>query len=339
MRVTFDWDVSPLFGWGVYGLNLALEWAGDRDIEARTSGAIKLDGVDALRRRCLADFARRSLAGRGEDLRLCALGNDLVGNGGRVGVAFFEQPLSAAAVERAKWFDLIITGSSWNEQLLRDRGVESVKTILQGVDPTLFHPAPRRGLFRDRFVIFSGGKAEPRKGQDLVVKTFRIFAKKHPEALLVTAWHSPWPGLRAGMDLDLSDLADQVIDVGQVPNALMPGIYRECDVGLFPNRLEGGTNLVAMECMACGVLPLLSGGTGHEDLLKIGGQRITFAEQAVANPHDIIDVLEFVMSAPSAARSSALKGAEAIAAFTWARTASELKGAIAPFVNQQGVAA
>ena len=52
--------------------------------------------------------------------------------------------------------------------------------------------------------------------------------------------------------------ANQFLDRGAVPNALMPPVLREMDVALFPNRSEGGTNLVAMECMACGVPTILS---------------------------------------------------------------------------------
>ena len=32
--VIIQWGISSLFGWGIYGLNLALNWAGDDAIEA-----------------------------------------------------------------------------------------------------------------------------------------------------------------------------------------------------------------------------------------------------------------------------------------------------------------
>jgi glycosyltransferase involved in cell wall biosynthesis len=38
------------------------------------------------------------------------------------------------------------------------------------------------------------------------------------------------------------------------------------DLAIFPNRCEGGTNLVAMETMACGIPCVLSENTGHMDL-------------------------------------------------------------------------
>ena len=56
------------------------------------------------------------------------------------------------------------------------------------------------------------------------------------------------------------------------PNVGMPHVLHEADVALFPNRAEGGTNLVAMECLASGIPTILSANTGHLDLLR--GDRI-----------------------------------------------------------------
>lgn len=340
MKLALDWQLSSYFGWGVYGLNLALEWSGDPSIEARSVLPVQMGNIalDPLRRRALKGFVGRSHQPFPDDaVVLHALGNDLVGHqsqAARIAVIFFEHELSRAAIEKAKRYDLIITGSSWNEQLLREAGVHNVTTILQGIDPTLFHPAPRRGLFADRFVIFSGGKAEPRKGQDLVVKAFRIFAERHPDAMLVTAWHSPWPQLAAGMDLDLREFGDRVIDVGAVPNAMMAPIYRECDVGLFPNRAEGGTNLVAMECIACGVPTILSNNTGHRDLIGRAGVRplrqspgATWSEWGESDVDDIVAVLE-------SARTWSRQLRNPIEDLTWSRTARALKSTVEKVYGQ-----
>lgn len=304
MKIALNWQISSFFGWGVYGLNLALEWANDPTIEA-CAHIGKLDDVvvDRLRRRALMPFVLRSVQPSPADaIMVDALGNGAVGGGDRAKIAaiFLEEPLTADAVEKLKRYDTIVAGSTWNACVLKESGIENVVTIFQGVDRSLFHPAPKRGLYPGKFLIFSGGKAEPRKGQDLVVKAFRIFAKNHPEALLVTAWHSPWHRLANGMDLDLSEVADQVIDVGAVPNAEMAPIYRECDVALFPNRCEGGTNLVAMETIACGIPTILSAGTGHCDLLELPGtiglshrhSRDHWGEWCEASVDEIIATLE-----------------------------------------------
>ena len=337
MRIALDWQISSFFGWGVYGLNLALEWSKDSAIEA--SGEIRNLNedivVDKLRRRALVPFVQRSLRKMPPDAILIQnLGNELGSHHDRkpegVGAIFFEQPLSAKAIEKARHFSCIVAGSTWNAEVLKGYGLDNVVTIFQGVDRSLFHPAPKRGLYPGKFLIFSGGKAEPRKGQDLVVKAFRIFAERHADAMLVTAWHSPWPNLRNGMDLDLSSVADRVIDIGAVPNGQMAPIYRECDVALFPNRAEGGTNLVAMECIACGVPTILSKNTGHLDLVDlpgtwglpcgpINGQWSEWGEPSV---NDIVEALECAYR--NVRPRSGLKEGLPPHFFEWSDAASEL---------------
>jgi glycosyltransferase involved in cell wall biosynthesis len=355
MRIAFDWGVSSFFGWGVYGLNLALEWA---DSDAATLMPVKRAdlAVDALRLRRLEPFLKRSAVARvsppaAGEVRIAALGNDCTAapqryQRARVGVIFFEQPLSRDAIERARRYDTIVAGSVWNAEVLRGYGLDCVELVFQGVDRSLFHPAPRRGLFPDRYVIFSGGKAEPRKGQDLVVKAFRIFAAKYPEAMLVTAWHSPWPQLAQGMDLDLSEFAEgtrpRVVDVGAVPNGAMAPIYRECDVALFPNRAEGGTNLVAMEAIACDVPAIVSHNTGHRDLIGLPGVLPLERQRQVAGAWEEwgeSDVDEIVAALETARRVRALHSQRLRAPvdhrlFRWRDAAAQL-AAIARSVTSQ----
>jgi len=39
-------------------------------------------------------------------------------------------------------------------------------------------------------------------------------------------------------------------------------------VGLFPNRVEGGNNMVLMEYMACGKPAIVSYNSGHTDIVR-----------------------------------------------------------------------
>ena len=388
--VIIQWGISSFFGWGVYGLNLALNWAGDPEIEPLCSLPFADDAfeVDALKRHLLREFCARSAGLRGQLQRcargatqadapvLVALGNDFsqppaahgVRLSGRptVGVVFFEIPrLAPEVVERARGYDAMVAGSRWNAELLGEYGICGVHVVLQGIDPTLFHPAPAAGLLPDRFLIFSGGKLELRKGQDIVLAAFRRFAARHPEALLVTAWHSPWPelartvnasGLVApvvageGGRIDVKAWAAasgidpaRVLDLGAVPNALMPPILREMDVALFPNRAEGGTNLVAMECMACGVPTVLAANTGHLDLIALDACYPLERQRPVAgfgagvgrtagwgeSDLDEIDAqLEAVFTDRAEAGRRGRNAALRMAGLSWARTAQEMKDVV-----------
>ena len=309
-RLGVDWQIGAQSGWGVYGMNLALHCL-------RTGKAFpvlftppSLDGLSAEQNKDLerAFEAHRTVAGKmaehsGEIFNfrhtlLRALGNRLEGSRGReiramhnVGVVFFEDThFDAGALYRGRQFDRIIAGSRWNGEVLRASGLENVSVCLQGVDANLFFPGEKFDALKDRFVVFSGGKLEFRKGQDLVVAAFREFQKRHPDALLVTAWHNHWPQsmleipnaghVRGIPQVDGNGALDvtgwliqnglpenSILDIGLAANADIGKVVRSSDVGLFPNRCEGGTNLVAMETMASGVPVILSANTGHLDLV------------------------------------------------------------------------
>ncbi len=391
-QVVIHWGISSFYGWGVYGLNLALQWMVDPDLQPVASRAIRTSQItlDPLRTLALQEFVGMSaefearlrdqiavdpsprvdvplLVGLGDDFRSQPLEQGAFLEGSpTLGVTFFENSsLSPDAVERARGFPWIITGSTWNEQVLRAHGVDRVTTVLQGIDPTLFHPATRSGLFGSRFLIFSGGKLEFRKGQDLVVAALRGFLRRHPDAVLVTAWHSPWP--QAARSLDQSGKAgpvplnregrlnvvewaarndirsDQIVDLGAIPNSQLPVVLREMDVAVFPNRGEGGTNLVAMECMACGVPVILSANTGHLDLVaddlcfplthqgpvqRPGMPGLSIPGWGESSIEEIEEHLERVYLDRAEALRKAAKGAARLAGLTWERTAQSLKEVI-----------
>ena len=50
----------------------------------------------------------------------------------------------------------------------------------------------RREYFKDRFVIFSGGKFELRKGQDIVIRAVKIMQDRHHDVVLVNSWFNAW---------------------------------------------------------------------------------------------------------------------------------------------------
>jgi len=391
----FDWGVSMLFGWGVYGFNLMRYWPRVSGSRALCIGQISLEtlaGSDALTLRALSapliesDHLHNRLQNLGavqpvlDGVVLHSLGNQMGGSklpslGGPIGsstagVIFFEDTNLPQAVDVSRQYSVIIAGSTWCEDILRGKGVDNVTTVIQGVDPALFHPAPSAELFEDRFVIFSGGKLEHRKAQDLVVLAFRAFAERHMEALLVTAWHSPWPftaltvngnpliqpiGLLEDGRADSAGWIaangidpEQFIDVGSVPNHQMPRILREMDVALFPNRCEGGTNLVAMECMACGIPTILSDNTGHQDLIRTGGTFALTRQTTVSDPHkgtegwgesnieEIVEMLEAVWRDRAAASDRARIGAAAMADSSWRRQIGKLHDSLVAFGADQG---
>jgi glycosyltransferase involved in cell wall biosynthesis len=387
-RLAITWQLTDRSGWGVFGWNLASELlarsrprpllltAPDPTVREERFRAV-LAPLATEQAELEAATASRpgAVIGLNDAAVLHHLGNDLslspvsrrFEGAVNCGMVFFESAqFSAEALQQAARFDRIIAGCSWNGEVLKARGLRNVSVVLQGIDPSLFHPAPReQSLFPDRFVIFSGGKLEYRKGQDIVLGAFRIFQQRHPEALLLTCWHNLWPqsseslrfsshvdgppeigsdGLQnmSGWAFDNGIPAESFIDLGFVPNQELPALLRQADVALFPNRCEGGTNLVAMECMACGVPTVLSANTGHLDLLALakdaciplvrqdpvrGGAGDTegWGETSVA---EVVEVLERLWSDQRGAIQLGAIGAQRLAELTWRRQVEALLAAM-----------
>ncbi len=307
-KLGIAWQVGVPSGWGTYGVNLALELSA-RGIEPAlffkapdlANTPLEMGPLGkAIAQQPVNMAAFKSQSGQFDYPMLHALGDRLVlppfiqslRGVPDIGVVFFETAvIPAENIVAAKRFGVIIAGSSWNADVLRAHGLPAVRNCPQGVDLNLFSPAPKSDRFGDRFVVFSGGKLEYRKGQDLVIAAFQRFQTKYPDALLVTAWHSPWPQAARNMSmsmhlksqpvvgadnrLDIKGWAvgngipeDAIVDIGPLQNTDTPNVLRGVDVALFPNRCEGGTNLVAMECMAAGIPAILSRNTGHLDLIQ-----------------------------------------------------------------------
>jgi glycosyltransferase involved in cell wall biosynthesis len=122
-----------------------------------------------------------------------------------------------------------------------------------------------------------------------VLLAFRKFSQTRKDCVLVTAWHSIWPKLSAGFKgklthavelsghgtLDIAKWVHEngidpklVIDIGLVPNPMMPTVLREMDVSLQPSRAEACTSLPVKEAMACGIPVIAAVNTGMQDLLN-----------------------------------------------------------------------
>jgi glycosyltransferase involved in cell wall biosynthesis len=309
-RILVDWPINTCTGWGIFGLNLTLQLLRQGRLSPALLMTPELGAASPIAQALLHNAVRDQqeigeylkdhgvtvdcdfpiLRGLGHDLKPHATSERVRGSR-NVGVAFLEDTrLLPEAIKWGEAYDLLIAGSSWNRDLLQQYGLPNVRLVQQGIDPSVFHPGPRSGLLTKRFVIFSGGKLEYRKGQDLVVAAFRRFHMRHSEALLVAAWHNEWPDSMAGIDrmghvmgrpavengrLKLGEwlvhnglLPGTFVEIGPQPNWAMAPILRDADLALFPNRCEGGTNLVAMEAMATGVPTILSANSGHLDLIQ-----------------------------------------------------------------------
>ena len=260
-----------------YNLNGLL--AGSAEIEDVFTGKVKSVNVPVLQ------------AIQGQNL-LPIYNISLKSNSKVVGYTFFEENIiHPSYIQNGRnFFDIVVTGSKWCEGILRNHGLETVSTVIQGVDPLLFNSfQAEKEYFKDKFVIFSGGKFEIRKGQDLVIRAYKVLQDRHKDVMLINSWYNMWEfSLRTmsaspyiKFEITSKDyislinkaLLDNGVDIDRVitlfphPNAVMARICKNTDIGLFPNRCEGGTNLVLMEYMACGKPVIASYSSGHKDVI------------------------------------------------------------------------
>lgn len=311
--LAITWPLNSLSGYGLYALQIAMQFlrqsgrtlvlaGGSQNVSLPPDAPLGLEDAMVLGQK-LAGYLRQNphetLAFN--HATLFAVGND--GRGFEAQDRIWGKPaIGCAAVEHDQFtahglevmrrYDRLIAISRWNEQILRNLNLAPVTLCWQGIDTQLFYPRPRGARWRDRFVIFSGGKFEFRKAQDLVVAAFKRFRALYPEALLVCAWqtpyvsdgapfalagycdHVPQPDGRGGLDIDtwLQQQGlppESFVSLPYTPNPHMANILADCDVALFPNRCEGGTNLVAMEALACGVPSIIAANTGQLDLIEL----------------------------------------------------------------------
>ncbi|MGA9120907.1 MAG: methyltransferase domain-containing protein [Bacteroidota bacterium] len=272
------------------------------------------------------------------------------------GYTFQEHTLKDDARDVARRYDRIFCGSTWCRDNLSRAGIHHVDVLIQGVNPTAFVPAPPRpddGMF----IVFSGGKFEYRKGQDLVLHAIQILQQKYNDIILLNAWRNVWPATMDPMklsrhikfELSGASWAEQmlhlyrlngidehrIVTVDLISHATMPQLYAKTDIGVFPNRCEGGTNLVMMEYMATGKPVIATHATGHRDVVsrenalllenltpnRIFEEKTLFADWVEPSVDELVAQIEFAYHHRGAMRALGTQGASDMQKFTWAATA------------------
>jgi glycosyltransferase involved in cell wall biosynthesis len=273
-----------------------------------------------------------------------------------VGYAFIEFPRQSVSFlpDARRYYDYIIAGSSWCEHELQTMGLTDVSHAIQGIDFGIFHPQPGVNPKDDgKFYIFSGGKAEYRKGTDIVIAAFKILSQKYRDMHLIAAWGNHWidtmnslsfskhikwvPSVgttwkqRIQANLTFSGIMnDRYTLVDFVPNFEMAKIYRSCHLGVFPNRCEAGTNMVLTEAMACGLPVVATATTGHSDIIN-PGTAFCYVESAEdengffdPNLDSLIAEIERAYQHRNRAEAIGVKGAQFVRQFTWERCAKDM---------------
>jgi glycosyltransferase involved in cell wall biosynthesis len=373
LDLVLNWGCNVFTGWGNVGVNLLGLLANDPDFRPLSScpmQASHFTGMDPLRFGQIARVMHDSNDWVYTDdcIWIDSVGNDLStptqNEAFHVGRVIIEQIPLPDAYKPLAQYDKLLTASTWSKDLLEDASGLTVECILEGIDPSLFYPVPKSGWLPQGFYIFSSGKVEFRKGQDVTLMAFKRFSAKHPDAHLITVWNSPFADLANGFKgsadaplwLDASGFLDikrwatdngvdpsKIHDMGCFPNYVLPSVLHEVDVMLHPSRIESCTALPVKEAMACGIPVIAAYHSGMKDLLtednSLPLMRVTPIEGSSeyffprsgmqwyeSDPQEIDDRLEWVYKNRAEAKALGLQASAWIRANrTWRQHVEQLK--------------
>lgn len=216
-------------------------------------------------------------------------------------VVFENEKLPNDHLEMLKSFDGFITASNYNKKLLENLLPSNSKIFVskQGILTEIYKPYDRNTNFKESFVIYSSGKLEFRKSQDIVISAFKRFKERNPlvKAHLIGVWGNQWENSiqtmlcsncvskipkkyeNSNSSMQEYDFKSWLIDNGlpedsfTVYNYLKPqelsNLHKNISIAIYPNRCESGTNMFAAETLSSGIPTIMSNTTGHSDLLNL----------------------------------------------------------------------
>jgi glycosyltransferase involved in cell wall biosynthesis len=269
--------------------------------------------------------------------------------------------LTSTSIENAKKYDLVLGGSSWCRDRMLEKGITNCDILIQGVDTGLFYPIHRQPP-EDKFVIFSGGKFELRKGQDLLLRALKILQEKYADIWLVNCWYNLWPASTRLMQYSRhirfkyleGESWQQTMQRTYIENGLDPDriitfdliaqqkqrdLFAQTHMGVFPNRCEGGTNLVLMEYMACAKPVIASHTSGHKDILTsenairltdmqdfnlVDSDGTLVGRWQEPSLDELVAQIEYAYHHRDAIQRIGSKAGEVLKGFTWKHTARRL---------------
>lgn len=277
-----------------------------------------------------------------------------------IGYTFFENELTNRSIENGKKLDLILAGSTWCKERLDERGLTHNGVLIQGIDPEKFYPQNQPRV-NNYFTIFSGGKFEFRKGQDLVLRAAKVIMDRYKDVVLINAWYNMWEqsvrtmGASPYIHFNVSNFNHQemmkkvyadngldesrILTVGLIDNAELNNLYSQTDIGVFPNRCEGGTNLVLMEYMACGKPVIASYTSGHTDVVNANNALLlkelkplvipnkdggVFARWEEPSLDELIEQIDYAYNYTGALSTLGAQAAKDLSKLTWQESAKQL---------------
>ena len=229
---------------------------------------------------------------------------------------------------------ILVVSERWRE-ILADEYLTSAEVVHNGVDVARFRSADpdlaaalrQRAGAACRPLILAVGGIEPRKGSDTLMAALRRLEGRpgRRPVLAVVGGHS-FQDYREYRDRVLSSLPglglrldDDVVLLGTVPDAELPGWYAAADVLAFPSSKEGW-GLAVLEAMSAGLPVVVSDLPVFREYLRPGQDALMVPVDDAAA---LAAALGTVLDDAALADRLRAAGYQVCARFTWDRCAAE----------------
>ncbi|MHB1005633.1 MAG: glycosyltransferase family 4 protein [Chloroflexota bacterium] len=222
--------------------------------------------------------------------------------------AFFRAvtPLSLRAVDR------VVCDSPQDFDLFSRIARNKCQLIEDGVDYESFASVRKR--LRPGLLVHVG-RTDANKRLALLIRTFALVARRHPEARLALVgpdWLGEWARLRQ-VALD-EDIADRVEFVGRVEEQELKRWLAEAHFFVSASAYEG-FGIAAVEAMATGTVPILSDIVAFRHLTQ-GGTCGKLAD--FDNPAEAAEaILRALAMSPGCYEELSIRAREAASRYSW----------------------
>lgn len=199
---------------------------------------------------------------------------DRVGNGKYIGFPIFElDGFNDIEIINLNCPDLLFVCSKWASNIIKSNGKirADAHVVNLGVDASIFYPFKNEKP-ESPYRFFSVGKAELRKGHDIILQAFEKAFLPTDDVELHLAIFNPLTNIVGEKYND-----DWANFYARSPNSKQIHLYgrmrtqeevaqfiNDCDCGLFPSRAEGW-NLELLESMACGKPVIATNYSAHTE--------------------------------------------------------------------------